>query len=139
MTFAAHMRSGSVEALFAMALFAVAALRVRRPSGPTGLAVPATIELEVAERDTTRRVEGSCPFVVGRSSEADLLILDPEVSRRHARFENDGRTIFLSDLHSSNGTFLNGRRVRETIEVRPGDHIDVGTARMTFVGSKPCN
>lgn len=136
---AAHMRIGSVEALLAMALFAFAGLRMQRKPAPAAIEVRTKIELEVAERDATRRVEGSCPFIVGRSAESDLLILDPEVSRRHARFENDGRVIFLSDLHSSNGTFLNGRRIRETIEVRPHDQIDVGTARITFIGSQPCN
>ncbi|MBV9737455.1 MAG: FHA domain-containing protein, partial [Candidatus Eremiobacteraeota bacterium] len=89
-------------------------------------------------RDGRRRVEGSCPFVVGRSSDADLLLWDPEVSRRHARFENDGRTVFVSDLYSSNGTFLNGRRVVEPIEVRPGDSVDVGSVRITFLGSQLC-
>jgi FHA domain len=139
MTFAAHMRLGSVEVMLAMAVFAIAGLRVRRFAVAGASDAAMMLELEVAERDVRRRVEGSCPFVVGRSSEADLLILDPEVSRRHARFENDGRTIFLTDLHSSNGTFLNGRRIEETIEMRPGDYFDVGTARITLVGSKPCN
>ena len=131
------MRLGSLGALLAMTTFAVAALRTRRL--PTAaVAIMVKIELEVAERDGRRRVEGSCPFVVGRSSDADLLLWDPEVSRRHARFENDGRTVFVSDLHSSNGTFLNGRRVVEAIEVRPGDCIDVGAVRITFLGSQLC-
>jgi len=135
MTFGAHMRLGSIGALAAMAAFAVAALRTRRVP-LDGAMLVVTIELEVIERDARRHVEGSCPFVVGRSADADLPLLDPEVSRSHARFENDGRTVFLSDLHSSNGTFLNGRRVVETIEVRPGDQIDVGTVRMTFLGGR---
>ncbi|MBV8727788.1 MAG: FHA domain-containing protein [Candidatus Eremiobacteraeota bacterium] len=138
MTFTAHMRLGSIGALAAMAAFGIAALRARRPQ-PAGVDTMVKIELEVAERDERRRVEGSCPFVVGRSADADLLLSDPEVSRRHARFENDGRTVFVSDLHSSNGTFLNGRRVVETIEVRPGDVIDLGTVRLTFLGSQPCS
>ena len=138
MTFTAHMRLGSVGALVAMAAFAVAALRTRRIAAFTASDMTMNIELELSERDGRRRVEGSCPFVVGRSSDADLLLLDPEVSRRHARFENDGRTVFVSDLHSSNGTFLNGRRVVEAIEVRPGDEIDIGTVRLTFLGSRPC-
>ncbi len=143
MTFTAHMRLGSVGALVAMAAFAVAAFRTRRPSAVLGVGsasdMTMKIELEVIERDERRRVEGSCPFVVGRSSDADLLLWDPEVSRRHARFENDGTTVFVSDLHSSNGTFLNGRGLTESVEVRPGDHIDVGTVRLTFIGSQPCS
>jgi len=141
--FTAHMRLGSVGALAAIAAFALAAFRTWRFPAAIGLStasdIELKIELEVAERDGRRRVEGSCPFVVGRASDADLLLLDPEVSRRHARFENDGNTVFVSDLHSSNGTFLNGRRVVDTIEVRPGDSIDVGSVRLTFLGSQPCS
>jgi pSer/pThr/pTyr-binding forkhead associated (FHA) protein len=38
--------------------------------------------------------------------------------------------VYLEDLRSRNGTFLNGRRVTEAIEVREGDEIDVGTTRI---------
>ena len=43
----------------------------------------------------------------------------------------------MSDLDSTNGTYLNGRRVREAIEVRPGDRIDVGTARLVVKDLMP--
>ncbi len=46
--------------------------------------------------------------------------------------------LYLTDLGSSNGTFLNGKRLKnEGIEVRPGDDIDVGNTRLTVVGTAP--
>lgn len=140
MTFAAAMRLGSLEMVGAILLFAAIALR--RPRTGAGLVagpaanVQLSVELEISERGRSRRVEGSTPLVIGRSTEADVLVMDPEVSRRHAQLEADGGSVFITDLHSSNGTFLNGRQIRESIELRPGDEIDIGTARVVFVGSK---
>jgi len=139
-TFAAAMRVGSVEAVLALAAFAVFALRGGRALAPPASPDrPLAIELEVIERGRSRRVEGLCPLVVGRATDADLLVLDPEVSRRHARFESDGDGVFIADLNSSNGTTLNGQQIRESIELRPGDRIDVGAARIVFLGSRTWN
>lgn len=139
MTFAAAMRLGSLEMVAAMLLFAVFALRGTRTTGYGAAAAPADaplrVELEVSERGRSRRVEGTTPLVIGRSTEADVLVMDPEVSRRHAQLEHDGGTVFLTDLRSSNGTFLNGRQLQESIELRPGDEIGVGQARIIFVGA----
>ncbi len=140
MTFAAAMRSGSIEAVLALGAFAVFALR--RGRGFTAAAMPdrpLAVELEVVERGRSRRVEGLCPLVMGRATDADVLLMVPEVSRRHARFESDGEAVFITDLQSSNGTILNGQRIRESIEVRPGDRIDVGAARIVFLGSRKWN
>ncbi|MBC5815260.1 MAG: FHA domain-containing protein [Candidatus Eremiobacteraeota bacterium] len=140
MTFAAAMRAGSVEAVLALAAFAVFALRGGRALAPSASPDrPLAIELEVIERGRSRRVEGLCPLVVGRATDADLLVMDPEVSRRHARFESDGAVVFITDLQSSNGTTLNGQPIRESIELRPGDRIDVGSARIVFLGSRTWN
>jgi hypothetical protein len=68
-------------------------------------------------------------LVIGRSSSCQIVLGDDTVSRRHAelRFE-DGRWL-LRDLHSSNGTYVNGRWVAEA-EVRAGDVIHLGGARL---------
>ncbi|MFN2528207.1 MAG: FHA domain-containing protein [Candidatus Baltobacteraceae bacterium] len=140
MTFAAAMRSGSVEAMLALAAFAFFALRGGRALSPVAMPErPLALELEVLERGRSRRVEGLCPLVVGRATDADLLLMDPEVSRRHARFESEGEAVFITDLQSSNGTTLNGQRIRESREVRPGDRIDIGAARIVFLGSRTWN
>jgi len=70
-------------------------------------------------------------YLIGRktsSSQCDFLIADQAVSRRHARLEigDDGKTCFLTDLDSHNGTFLNGQRIFDRIAVNPGDAILMG-------------
>lgn len=134
----AALRVGSVEAMAAFALFAIIALVPRaRRAQDLGEATLMRIALDIVEQTGTRRFEAVCPVVVGRSSECDLLILDPEVSRRHARFDAQNGIVYVSDVGSSNGTFLNERRLDDSIEVRPGDTIDVGTTRISFVGKEP--
>ena len=71
-------------------------------------------------------------FVVGRDEGCDLVLEDERVSRRHAylRAHPDGRAE-LHDLGSANGTFVNGRRVRE-LRLRDGDEIALGNSRLIF-------
>jgi hypothetical protein len=68
-------------------------------------------------------------IVLGRSSGCQLVLSDDTVSRRHAELRLvDGRW-YLRDLGSSNGTWLNGRRVVE-VEVVPGDEVQLGACRL---------
>lgn len=125
------MRIGSLEITAALAAVAVLAARPRiRPAAEIGALSPMQVDLELLERGARRTHRGRTPFEVGRDKAADLVLRDPEVSRRHARFESHQGVVYVDDLASSNGTFLNGRRVNEAIEVRDGDEVDVGTTRM---------
>jgi len=65
---------------------------------------------------------------VGRSSRSDCIIAHSTVSRRHALLRHDDDRWWLRDLGSTNGTLLNGCRVIEDVEVRPGDHVVFGEA-----------
>jgi predicted component of type VI protein secretion system len=68
-------------------------------------------------------------IVLGRSSACQLVLSDDTVSRRHAELRLvDGRW-HLRDLGSSNGTWVNGRRVVEA-EVVPGDEVQLGACRL---------
>jgi hypothetical protein len=67
--------------------------------------------------------------VLGRSRMCDCVIGEPRVSRRHARLRYRDGSWWLVDLGSSNGTFVNGWRVWDETEVRPGDEISFGDAR----------
>ena len=77
---------------------------------------------------------GRTTVTVGRSPSCDCVISDPTVSRRHARVSRRDDRWFLSDFGSTNGTRVNGWRVTEEVEVRPGDRVAFGTARyrLTF-------
>lgn len=69
---------------------------------------------------------GGCDqLLVGRSRASDVVLSDPEVSRRHAQLRfRDGKWI-LEDLQSRNGTTVNGVRVGRC-ELRPGDRLVIG-------------
>lgn len=127
----AQLRVGSLEILAALGVVAVAATRPRvRPASEAGRLVPMRLVLEIFERGQNRRFEGRPPFEVGRSADAELALRDPEVSRQHACFTSRNGVVYVDDVQSRNGTFLNGRRVTEAIEVREGDAVDVGTTRI---------
>ena len=127
----AQLRVGSLEILAALGVVAVFATRPRvRPASEAGRLVPMRVALEIFEHGQTRGFEGRPPFEVGRSADAELSLRDPEVSRQHACFQSRNGVVYLDDLQSRNGTFLNGRRVTEAIEVREGDAVDVGATRM---------
>ncbi|WP_162958262.1 FHA domain-containing protein [Nocardia yunnanensis] len=69
-------------------------------------------------------------FVVGRSSDCDLKIDDPRVSRRHLVLENGSHGWSLTDLGTANGTFVNDRRAepRRALPLVSGDVITLGGA-----------
>lgn len=133
-----QMRLGTLEITAALALVALLAARPRiRAAADIGALTPMQVDLDILERGARRTEHLRAPFELGRTREADVFLRDHEVSRRHARFESHNGVIYLEDLKSSNGTFLNGRRVTEAIEVRAGDEIDVGTTRLVLRSVRP--
>ena len=104
--------------------------------GKADAAPPATlIVLAGWEIGAELKISGS-PLVIGRATTADLCINEPSVSRMHARIERqvvEGETGYaLSDLDSSNGTFVNEKPARET-PLRNGDRIRLGEVVLKFV------
>jgi hypothetical protein len=68
-------------------------------------------------------------FTIGRDRQCDLSIDDLTVSRHHARLQRtEAGDWLLFDLGSRNGTRVNGWRVRDAVEVRPGDLVRFGDA-----------
>ncbi len=129
--FERQMRVGSLAITAALALAALLAARPRvRAAAEIGPLTPMQVSLEIFERGRRRSYRARPPFVAGRAGSADVVLRDAEVSRRHARFENRERVVYVEDLGSSNGTFLNGKKVTEAVEIREGDAIDVGTTRI---------
>lgn len=71
---------------------------------------------------------------IGRSDENDLILAqDPTVSRHHAVLEQVSNLWRIRDLQSSNGTFVNGTRVRAAAQVNPGDRVSVGSSSLMIV------
>src|SRR4051812_272813 len=71
----------------------------------------------------------SARLLIGRSSQCHLVLADDTVSRRHAELRIEDGHWMLRDLGSSNGTWVNGRRIVEA-EVRPGDLVYLGGAEV---------
>lgn len=63
---------------------------------------------------------------LGRDLSNDIVINDPEVSRRHAHLLLEGDGYILEDLGSTNGTFIRGQRLAAPVVLRPGETITIG-------------
>jgi hypothetical protein len=78
-----------------------------------------------------RSVLSGSRVVLGRSREADIVLQDPNVSRRHAELRRDEGGWQVVDLGSTNGIKVNGRRVDQQ-PLSPGDQITIGVTDLTF-------
>jgi len=85
------------------------------------------------EPDQVMPVE-ALPVLLGRGGRATVRIEDPSVSREHARLFTSGGKLFIADLNSSNGTYLNGTKVTRA-EVVDGDTIRLGGVELILAGS----
>jgi len=80
-----------------------------------------------------KRLElGAAPFEIGRSSNNDLFIDQESVSRHHARITYHDGKYSLSDLGSTNGTFINDESVRER-PLHDGDQVRIGRSILKFM------
>ncbi|MDQ3032799.1 MAG: diguanylate cyclase [Myxococcota bacterium] len=66
-------------------------------------------------------------LVIGRGADVEVRVMDDEISRRHARVAVKGKDVWVEDLGSKNGTFVNGAQIRREL-VRDGDKIQVGAS-----------
>ena len=88
--------------------------------------------VEVVLGDEKHQLEGRGPWSVGRSQENDIVIHDPNVSRRHARISRADNGFVVEDLGSTNGTLLDGAPIdRERIE--GGDELTFGQSRARLI------
>lgn len=64
--------------------------------------------------------------LAGRSEEADIQLAHDSISRRHARIHNTDSGVWVEDLNSSNGTYVQGRRIEGSVPVGLGEEIRLG-------------
>lgn len=67
-------------------------------------------------------------YVLGRSSQCELMVDDTRASRRHARLVVRSLTVSIEDLGSSNGVFVNGVRITKACTLRDGDQFQLASA-----------
>ncbi|MBD7994880.1 DUF3662 domain-containing protein [Arthrobacter sp. Sa2CUA1] len=86
----------------------------------------------VLDIDGQRYSLNAASVVLGRSSEADILVDDTGVSRRHLEIRTEGGTVRAIDLGSTNGSYVNGQKVQGETILTDGSTIAMGRTRITF-------
>lgn len=91
------------------------------------------MRLRYTKRDGTQMEFelGEKPITIGRSPEADVVLLDEKVSRLHCGIRLWDGEFYIKDLKSRNGTFVNGERV-DVAKIKPGDEIRIGSVVFSF-------
>lgn len=81
------------------------------------------------EGGPTREFPGDRTFVIGRSQNADFSIPHPNLSREHVRVSLKNGEVWMEDLGSANGTFVQGQRIpaKSTVKIKPGYRVLLGT------------
>ena len=82
--------------------------------------------------DGKRLVVGPAGVTLGRSRQCDVVLNDPNISRRHAEIRPRGGSWVLTDLGSTNGCRINGRRIDGSEVIRSGDKLELGETSLTF-------
>ena len=83
----------------------------------------------------SEHVLDSAPLTMGRGPQNDVpMDADDYASSRHARFEPRRDGIWIEDIGSTNGTYVNGARLQKPRRLRPGDMIRIGQTDLRFDG-----
>ena len=88
-------------------------------------------KLTSADNLQTYELKSGVTAVVGRAPTSDIPVFDPTISRRHAELRQEGASYWIIDLGSTNGTEVNGKRVKRA-KLSEGDTIVLGSTRITF-------
>ncbi|MBG6191447.1 hypothetical protein IWX64_002409 [Arthrobacter sp. CAN_A212] len=104
----------------------------RRPTTPNAPTRQPTRLQPVLDLDGQRYSLNAGSIILGRSSEADILVDDTGVSRKHLEIRTQGGSTRAVDLGSTNGSYVNGQRVQGETDLSDGSIITMGRTRMTF-------
>ena len=76
---------------------------------------------------------GPVPLTIGRAEDNDLALTKDEfASAHHARVESQRDGVWVLDLNSTNGTFVNGKRLNGRRLLKPGDVVQIGDTELRF-------
>ena len=113
-------------------LYVLFAIALRVATGHRGkLGAVASLVFEGSTRNGDRIVlDPKRRVIIGKAG--PVVVDDPAVSTRHAELGFDGRGWLLSDLGSTNGTFVDGRRLDGPMYLQPGQVVQLGQTRLRF-------
>lgn len=94
--------------------------------------MPSLFVIRGRDQGTRFRLDGS-KVTLGRGTSNAVQLHDTEISREHAEFARRGESFMLRDLGSSNGTFVNGKQIREH-ELASGDQLQLGSTLLLYTG-----
>ncbi len=80
-------------------------------------------------------IQAGKEIIIGRSGDLEMVLAEDMVSRRHARIAFQGEDIYIEDLASTNGTFVNGEKIRKA-RLREGDRVLIGTSILKVIYSE---
>ena len=113
------------------------ATMIYKPKTPVPTMAVTPEELGVEQELVTLTVDGTRheltkrKIVLGRSRDSDIQLSDANVSRHHAEVRQEGTSYWVVDLGSTNGTEVNGKRVKRA-KLEDGDTIVLGSTRIAF-------
>jgi pSer/pThr/pTyr-binding forkhead associated (FHA) protein len=94
----------------------------------------AEVVVELGGKEILRVPLKGQAMTIGRDPTCDLHLDNRALSRRHAQIEKKGAAIWVRDLKSQNGTFINGNRVGDAQALNGGDRIEVGRYEVRIEG-----
>ncbi|HEY7736954.1 MAG TPA: FHA domain-containing protein [Candidatus Limnocylindrales bacterium] len=122
--------------LFAVVRILVRDLRAAVRESTTELGRLLVLASPAQEPEVGRVFRLDAVTTLGRDVNNDVVIEDPFASTDHAVLTFRGRSWYVEDLHSTNGTFVNGARVDGVGPVSFGDELQVGEVRLRLERSQ---
>lgn len=94
----------------------------------------AEVVVELSGKEILRIPLKGPSMTIGRDPQCDLHLDNRALSRRHAQIEKRGAAIWVRDLNSQNGTYVNGSRINEPLALNGGDVVEVGRYHVRIEG-----
>lgn len=103
------------------------------------VSIPSSPVVAAAKRYHLRMMKGVPAYgvyfvdgfaTIGRSEDSDIFLVDPSVSRNHAEVKVESESVEVTDLGSTNGTFVNGERISGSRRLLSGDVLTFGNTQM---------